>query len=123
MDYEPQPLPGFPPVLVEQLMEYFETPSCTGTSAETLRALPKKINGRICLNNSIGWGLHAQEHLSAFRVVCSCLFVLLPSIIFIVYWLHFHPGDVQGAFTPPTFISSLYAAVLVIPQLVSPRYL
>jgi hypothetical protein len=104
-------------------MEYFETPSCTGTSVETLKALPKKINGRICSDNNIGWGLHAQEHLSAFKVVCSCLLVLIPCTIFIVCWFHFHPGDIQGAFSPPAFIASLYAAVLVVPQLLSSRYI
>lgn len=90
---------------------------------ETLKALPKKINGRICSDNNIGWGLHAQEHLSAFKVVCSCLLVLIPCTIFIVCWFHFHPGDIQGAFSPPAFIASLYAAVLVVPQLLSSRYI
>ncbi|KAF8537786.1 hypothetical protein BDD12DRAFT_202048 [Trichophaea hybrida] len=104
-------------------MEYFESPSCAGTSKKTLKALQKKINGEICPDKNIGWGLHAREHLSFFRVACSSLFVLIPSLTYIVCWLYFHHGDVQGAFAPPAFIASLYSIILVIPQLFSSRYL
>jgi len=96
-------------------MEYFESPSCAGTSVKTLLSLPKKINGKICPLNNIGWGLHAHEKPSLFKVFCL---IILPSIVFVICWLCLHPGDLQGAFAPPTFIVALFGTILIsLPQL------
>lgn len=96
----------FPPVTMEELMEYFESPSCAGTSVKTLLSLPKKINGKICPVNKVAWGLHAHENPSLFKVLCL---IILPSTVFIICWLCLHPGDLQGAIALPTFIFGLFS--------------
>jgi hypothetical protein len=103
-------------------MEYFESPSCAGTSDMTLKLLPKKLKDKICPRKT-GWGLHAYEELSLFRIFVTMVVVMVLSVIFFAVWLRIRPGDVQTALSLPSWLIALYTVVLFIPQLLSPGYL
>lgn len=93
-------------------MEYFESPSCAGTSAKLLRTFPKKLDVRLKDELGVyGWGLYAHEHLSIFRTGLLGLLILLGTVAFVPYWLQHHPGDLQNAFTLPFFIVALVSVL------------
>lgn len=98
--YEPKPPDEIPPVPTRLLMEYFTDPSCAGTSTAILEAFPVRTTGQMTRLEKHGWGLHAGEHLSFWRITSLAAFVLVGPIAFFVYWLIVYPGDLQNASVP-----------------------
>lgn len=96
--------PEIPPIPVEELMEYFNDPSCAGTLNTATQSFPKKLNGKIA---NTAWGLYACEQLSFFKVLLLLGLVLAGTLAFVPYWLLRHPGDLQNAFVPPLFFLAL----------------
>lgn len=115
-NYEYRPAKGVPPVESRLLMEYFEDPSCAGTSAFTLEALPRKTNGEMTQLERYGWGLHACEHLSFFRITILYLAILAWPVWFLMDWLEKHPGDLQNASVPLFLALAFIATFTIIPQ-------
>lgn len=99
-EYEPKPPAEIPPVPARLLMEYFERPSCAGTSTAILEALPLRTTGLMSRQEKYGWGLHAGEHLSFCRIGVMAGVVLVGPMWFFVHWLCVHPGDLQNASVP-----------------------
>lgn len=81
-------------------MEYFDDPSCAGTSTAILEAFPVRTTGEMARTEKHGWGLHGEEHLSFVRVLGVAVAVLFAPSWFFVHWLVMHPGDVQNAAVP-----------------------
>lgn len=98
--YEPKPPAEVPPVPTRLLMEYFDDPSCAGTSTAILEAFPVRTTGEMTRLEKHGWGLHGAEHLSFWRILCVTGVVLFGPSWFFVHWLVVHPGDLQNASVP-----------------------
>lgn len=98
--YEPKPPSEVPPVAARLLMEYFDDPTCAGTSTAILEAFPVRTAGAMTRAEKHGWGLHAQEHLGFWRIVCLTAGLLVGPCAFFVYWLVVYPGDLQNASVP-----------------------
>lgn len=98
--YEPKPPDEIPPVPTRLLMEYFENPSCAGTSTGILEAFPVRTTGKMSRQEKHGWGLHAEEHLSFCRIGIVAIVILVGPTWFFVHWLCLHPGDLQNASVP-----------------------
>lgn len=100
------------------LMEYFENPSCAGSSGDTLEKFPKRIGGDIKLGD-YGWGLHACEQLSFHRFNVLSLCILAGPAYFFVYWLVEHPGDLQNASVPLFLGFAFIGTFMILPRYVS----
>lgn len=97
-------------------MEYFNNPTCAGTSATTLLTFPKKLNGQLGHNEKHGWGLRACKHLSFFRTSILSMVILAGPIAFFVYWLLGHPGDLQNASVPMFLAFAAIGTFIVLPH-------
>lgn len=97
-------------------MEYFEHPSCAGTSGDILEHFPKRTNGLITQLRGDDWGLHACEYLSYFRYRIMCCLVLMGPFLFFVYWLVEHPNDLQNAAIPIALAMALIGCFTGFPR-------
>ncbi|KAK6342890.1 hypothetical protein TWF718_008271 [Orbilia javanica] len=115
--YIPDNLPFNPPIAPEVMLYFYQNPGCADTNEKLLRFIPKRI-----VNNPSppdeAWGLYAEEGLSMWKFLVTGFFIVLFSMLFIIFWLYYHPGDLQNAFTPPTFIVSVVGLLLVAPEFV-----
>lgn len=100
-----------PPVPARLLMEYFDDPTCAGTSAKTLETFPKRIS-EMSGDEKYGWGLQACEYISFFRAIILCLCMLVGPIWFFLEWLVKHPGDLQNASVPLFLVFALIGSFI-----------
>ena len=98
-----------PPVPVRTLAKCFHEPSRAGTCGAALISFPKKLSEEV---DNISWGLHACEWLSFSKVMSMIFLGLAPTLIFALYWLHLHNGDIQNALTP-SFLFFAFVAIYV----------
>ncbi|KAK6505598.1 hypothetical protein TWF481_007491 [Arthrobotrys musiformis] len=115
--YVPNSLPFEPPIPPDILLYFYKNPSCADSNERLLKYIPKRIVNKPDPPDE-AWGLYAEEGLCMWKFLTIALAIAIFSVVFITLWLVSHPGDLQSAFTPPTFIVAVVGVLLVAPEFV-----
>ena len=81
-----------------------------------LACTPKKIDGK--LEDEIettGYGMHAVPGLSVEKLLVGIGLSVIGPLIFAIYWLCKHPGDLQNAAVPAMLVAAFFA-VMTLPD-------
>jgi hypothetical protein len=64
-----------------------------------------------------GWGLHARQGFSQLKIMSWIVLTSIVGFAFVIFWLTFiNKTDLQNAFIPVIFLSSMIMLLLGIPQ-------
>ncbi|KAK6352945.1 hypothetical protein TWF696_004940 [Orbilia brochopaga] len=99
------------------MLFFYQNPGCAPAIEDGLRFIPKRVV-RDPDPPAEAWGLYAEEGLNVPRFFVVILVVVLGTVAFVPYWLSKHPGDIQNAFTPPSFALLIIGTVLIAPEFV-----
>ena len=65
-----------------------------------------------------GWGLHAVQGFSLFKILVWITALTVLGLLFVLFWLLFvDKTDLQNAFVPATFLSTMIFLGLAVPQM------
>lgn len=84
----------------------------------TLEMIPKKVDALLKPDKGAeGWGLHAVQGWSLWKIVFWMSAFTVLGLLFVVLWLVLvDPKDLQNAFTPGAFLAGMLCLALGIPQ-------
>lgn len=90
-----------------------------GQAVGTLAMIPKRTN--LTLGHQMGeegWGLHAVQGYSFKKILVWVIALTVLGLFFVFFWLLFvDKTDLQNAFVPATFLSTMIFMGLAIPQM------
>ena len=85
---------------------------------DLISGLPKKTNG--CIGKkarSVGYGIRGIHGWSLAKFLCMLALSTGIGLIFFVYWLVKHPGDIQNASVPYFMLVAAVVGFIAIPDL------
>lgn len=83
----------------------------------TLEMIPKKVDALLKDKGAKGWGLHAVQGWSLWKIVFWMGAFTVLGLLFVILWLVLvDPKDLQNAFTPGAFLVAILCLPLGIPQ-------
>lgn len=106
-------------IAAEQLViGMYESTDHNREAMGTLAMIPKKINPTLNYRmGEEGWGIHAVQGYSLFRVLVWITGVTVLGLVFVLFWLIFvNKTDLQNAFVPAAWLSTMTLMALAIPQ-------
>ena len=97
----------------------YDANSNPSQATDTLAMIPKNTMAALGAEmGTEGWGLHAVPGYSLFKVLAWIAVLTVLGLVFVVCWLTFvNKTDLQNAFIPAMFLSSMLLMALAIPQL------
>lgn len=116
-DYIPKPPEKPLTLLVVEFLHYFQEPQCAGNATECLELMPKRVVGKLAGGKRVtAWDLQPQENLPCLGFGLSLIIVWPSTAAFASWWLAKHPNDLQNAFVPVNYATSLAAICVIIPE-------
>ena len=85
----------------------------------TLAMIPKRKNMTLDYRTGEeGWGLHAVQGFSMFKILVWIIGLTILGLLFVFFWLLFvDKTDLQNAFVPATFLTTMIFIGLAVPQI------
>jgi hypothetical protein len=112
--YDSRPLKGEPyepPISAHEWYDHFYKVQYVNGCRCALRRIPKRDREFFYNNTYKGrepmWGLFAERRISFLRVLLWSSAILVGGLIFFIWWLSNHPGDLQNAIVPIATVSAL----------------
>ena len=89
----------------------------TDRFSRLLLGIPHRVNGaRLGFK---GYGIWARQGWTLPRLAAFALTTQGWTMAFLVYWLWFHPGDLQNAFTPALYSLGFVTIFVAVPDVFS----
>lgn len=97
----------------------YEKTDFQNLAIETLQMVPKNIASPLGNQKGVeGWGLYAIHGYSLRKILYWIIAVTLLGLVFVVLWLCLvDKTDLQNAFVPAMFLSTMLFMSLVVPQM------
>lgn len=101
----------------EQILAGIHDPSKV-VGNDTLEMIPKKVDPLLQPHKGAeGWGLHAVQGWSMWKIVLWMGALTVVGLLFVVLWLLLVDSkDLQNAFTPGMFLVAMLCLALGVPQ-------
>jgi hypothetical protein len=110
-------------IAARNIVAGFHRPNIGQNQMSILPMIPKK-NVPPALHErrgTEGWGLHAKQGFSLFKIALWIVLMQALGFTFVIFWLLFiTKTDLQNAFVPVTYLTSLIALIVGISQFISP---
>ena len=105
-------------VAAEELIAGMYQPIKGRDRTASLDMVPKRIRiDSTDYTNLEGWGMHARPRFSLWKILAWIAFLAVLGLTFVVFWLVFiDETDLQNAFVPFTFLSTMIMIGLGVPQ-------
>lgn len=123
MDYDYdlfQPVAVHMKIAAKQLIIGMHKPiNHRGQTVGTLAMIPKRKDMILDYRmGGEGWGLHAVQGFSLFKILFWVIALTVLGLLFVLFWLLFVDNtDLQNAFVPATFLSTMIFIGLAVPQI------
>ena len=105
-------------IAAAQLVARLHQPEMTNGIHTTMDMIPKHIGNKAGLNAGWeGWGVHALQRFSLWKILAWLAFLTVVGLVFAITWLVcVNRMDLQNAFIPFTFLSTMILIGLGVPQ-------
>lgn len=105
-------------VAATEIIVGMNDPSQTNKKSDIRRKVPAhRIETTPSSDPDPGWGIHAVQGWDQCKVLSWLVFFAVVNVLFVVFWLAFiDKTDLENAFTVPTFLVTMMALALALPQ-------
>ena len=100
--------------LIQYYHGYEKCHPATDRFGRVLLGIPHRINGAKL--DFKGYGIMARQGWTLPKLAAFALITQGWAMVFVVYWLYCHPGDLQNAFAPAMYSLGLVGVFVTIPD-------
>ena len=100
------------------LIDYYHGHTKCSTTAQISKhilGVPHRINGTQL--NTTGYGIYARQGWTLYRLAVFAIVTQGWAILFAAFWLWYHPGDLQNAFSPAYYSLGLVTIFVALPDI------